>query len=60
MTLFFNKRLSLTHILKDTVVYKKIIILKVDNAMRKYDKFRDDLFAEILQHLSNGKAGAET
>ena len=27
--------------------------------MRKYDKYRDNLFSEILQHLSNGKAGAE-
>uniref|UniRef100_A0AC35EXK7 NACHT domain-containing protein n=1 Tax=Panagrolaimus sp. PS1159 TaxID=55785 RepID=A0AC35EXK7_9BILA len=35
------------------------ITTQVDNAMRKYDKFRDELFAEILQHLSNGKAGAE-
>lgn len=35
------------------------ITAMVDSAMRKYDKYRDESFSEILQHLYNGKIGAE-
>ena len=27
--------------------------------MRKYDKYRDESFCEVLQHMYNGKTGAE-